>query len=511
MSCTAASESLSAAASLPNGLRSCSPGDEPGRGRDAPAATCMAARTRPRRKRLIECRQPTAESLSASTASASGRSCEPTAASGRHQRITVPRTSPATPARKTAASSTMSKASISERSPPPSVSASPPSTPSSALSCQTIDSYAAATLSAPEGSSARLSSSCWPPSNPERGASGLPPEVVARSIASPMPEVFASTSSRNRRSRPLASAAGRDRTAASHRPAASSQSSPEVSSRLSSRRVAQCTSRPIAPSTSPSSSSASTASAWLRVDVNAATSRRQKPGAGTSPPLARRRSSAAMTSWVESKTSRPERCGTPDTSSVAWRSHHSASRSSAPEALAESVRSPVSAVTRQILAYPSRIESVIETRSSTRGSGRLSPPGSCSGNWPPRPRMLHGSMVAPHPTARKSRSVASSSSSIAAFASIVACRLAATTRLITRESILADAAGTMPAIRSAPSALPSRASTLASATLSTCLARRDASSELMWRRTPPNGCRNRRTSSSSLVRWPSGSCVMSQR
>ena len=84
-----------------------------------------------------------------------------------------------------------------------------------------------------------------------------------------------------------------------------------------------------------------------------------------------------------------------------------------------------------------------------------------------------------------------------------ACRndcCAATTRLVILAAIRADAAGTMPAIRSAPSARPSRASTAASATLSTWRARRLARRLLMCRRTPPKGWRRRLVSSSKTCR-----------
>ena len=69
--------------------------------------------------------------------------------------------------------------------------------------------------------------------------------------------------------------------------------------------------------------------AWLAGAVNSPTSLRQKAGGGAAGVKARRRSRAAITSFVESTISRPERWGTPDTVVVACRSHQAASFSSA--------------------------------------------------------------------------------------------------------------------------------------------------------------------------------------
>ena len=74
-----------------------------------------------------------------------------------------------------------------------------------------------------------------------------------------------------------------------------------------------------------------------------------------------------------------------------------------------------------------------------------------------------------------------------------------------------EAAGTAAASRSAAAERPSRAQTAASATLSTCRARRPASTALMCRRTPPKGCRWRAASASSRDRCSGGSVPSSQR
>ena len=94
--------------------------------------------------------------------------------------------------------------------------------------------------------------------------------------------------------------------------------------------------------------------------------------------------------------------------------------------------------------------------------------------------MFQGSTAAPQATARNSRSVASASRSRACTTSLRAtASSAATVRLITREAIRADVAGTRRAIRSAASRRPSLANTDASDTLSTCRARAAASVVLM--------------------------------
>jgi hypothetical protein len=133
VACTAPSTSRSAALSRCHCRRSYSAGGMPGGGRVSRDAMTAAAPTIARRSRLMKCRQPTTESISARAGAV------PSAASMAHQAVTACRSSRQIPARNSADCSTATTPPACDP-PGASTSSMPPSMPSSAESCHTIDS-----------------------------------------------------------------------------------------------------------------------------------------------------------------------------------------------------------------------------------------------------------------------------------------------------------------------------------------------------------------------------------